>query len=140
MTMRRFWACLMMCFMAATCTLAQEPLPSARDLLTVMKDKLELTDDQVDAVTPIVQKYAAKLQDLRQAMNDQANEDRLQALIKKLRHDEGQELSQVLSSDQLGRWKQLLRSFPRQTGGEVHPQQSQGNGGNIGPARAAPVS
>ena len=73
-----------------------------------MQSKLNLTQDQVAAVTPIIEKYSSKREELRQSMeNGTADKDSIRSQMKQLKEDENQELSQVLSADQMSQWEQM---------------------------------
>ena len=86
--------------------------PSVDEIVARMKTKLSLTPDQVAAVTPIIEKYLSKGDELRQGMQDgTADRDSLRVQLKHLRLDEGQELSQVLSADQMNRWKSMSKGW-----------------------------
>ena len=101
--------------------------PSAEDIVAKMQSKLNLTQDQVAAVTPIIEKFSTKRDELRQSMEDgTADKESIHSQMKELREDEKQELSQVLSSDQISQWQQM------QGHGHKHdsPAQAGGEGGN----------
>jgi hypothetical protein len=94
--------------------------PSAVDIVTMMQSKLSLTQDQVSAVTPIIEKYSAKREKLHQSMEDgTADRDSLRIQMKQIRVDEGQELSQVLSAEQMSQWKSLMAKTKHKRGGEA---------------------
>ena len=79
-----------------------------------MQSKLNLTPDQVTAITPIIEKYSSKREELRQSMEDgTADQDSLRSQMKQLKTDEQQELGQVLSADQMSQWKQMQQSHQR---------------------------
>src|ERR1700690_4268962 len=82
--------------------------PSAADIVARMQSKLNLTQDQVTAITPIIEKYSSKREDLRQSMEDGTGDrDSIRSQMKQLKTDENQELSQVLSSDQMSQLEQM---------------------------------
>lgn len=88
---------------------AQQQPPSADEIVAKMKDKLGLTQDQVTAVTPIIEKYGSQREELHQNVEDgTADRDAVRQQMKQLREAETQELSQVLSAQQMGQWKQLM--------------------------------
>ena len=71
--------------------------PSADEIVSKMQSKLNLTQDQVTAITPIIEKYTSKREDLRQTMEDgTADRDSIRSQMKQLKEDEAQELSQIL--------------------------------------------
>ena len=122
MIMKSFYACLIILFFATAPVFAQEQqAPSAADIVEKMQSKLNLTQDQLTAITPIIEKYSSKREELRQGMEDEtADKDTTHAQMKQLREDEKKELSQFLSVDQLNQWEQMQKK-----GKHRH-----GNGGN----------
>jgi transcriptional accessory protein Tex/SPT6 len=102
------------------------PQPSsAADIVANMQSKLNLTQDQLTAVTPIIEKYLSKDGELRQKIKDGTlDKSSIPSQIKELRADENQELGQVLSADQLKRWKKMLIQRRHR-----HSSESGGEGG-----------
>ena len=93
--------------------------PSTADIVAKMQSKLNLTQDQVTAVTPIVEKYSSKREGIRQSMeNGTADKDSIRSQMKQLKEDEGQELSQVLSAEQVSQWKQMMSQGRHKHGSE----------------------
>ena len=85
---------------------SEHQLPSAADIVAKMQSKLNLTQDQVMAVSPIIDKYSSKREELQQSMKDSsADKDSIRSQMKQLRADENQELSQFLSADQMSHMK-----------------------------------
>ncbi len=108
--------------------------PSADEIVSKMQSKLKLTQDQVTAITPIIEKYTSKREELHQSMEDGTSDrDGLRSQMKELRTDETQELSQVLSGDQMNQWKQMQGR--RKPAGESNGGVSWGAGGG---SREAP--
>ena len=74
MTMKMVYAFLIFLFLTARPVFAQDQPqgdekhqpPSADDIVTKMQSKLDLTQDQVAAVTPIIEEYSSKREELRQ--------------------------------------------------------------------------
>jgi len=97
--------------------------PSAAEIVAKMQAKLNLTQDQVTAITPIIEKYSSKREELRQNMEDgTADRDSMKSQMKDLRVQEKQELSQILSSDQLAQLAQMFaqgRHKPNSDGGSA---------------------
>ena len=130
--MKIFCACLMIIFFSPfmagvtkTVFAQDQQPPSADHIVAKMQSKLNLTQDQVAAVTPIIEKYSSKRDELLQNMEDgTADRDSIRSQMKKLRDNEKQELGQVLSSDQISQWEQM------QT--QRHKHGSGGEGGNNG--------
>jgi hypothetical protein len=123
----------MMLFLAASPAFAQDlsPVPSVEEVIGKMKEKLELTQDQVSAVTPIIEKYTSKFQDLKQSMGENKDLENLSAQMKKLLKDEGQELSQFLSLEQMRLWKSMQHARRRKHGIDGEQEPREGNGGVI---------
>jgi len=74
-----------------------------------------LTQQQVDAVKPIIEEDIAKRAKLRQSVQDQGmiiDRDVMQSKIVKLDQEENQKLIQILTLDQMKKWiqKQRLRN------------------------------
>ena len=87
-----------------------QPL-SASDIVTRMKSDLNLTQDQVTAVTPIIEEYFSKRKELRKNIEDgTVSKDSIPSQLKQLRADENQELSKVLSADQMSQWGKVRKS------------------------------
>jgi len=113
--MKMIYACLMVLFFMTAPVFAQvgpsgdahQP-PSAADIVAKMQSKLNLTQDQLAAVTPIIEKYSSKREEIRQSMKDDTKgKDSIRSQMKQLRADENQELSQLLSADQMSQWEQM---------------------------------
>ncbi len=124
--MKIYPACLMFFLIGIFPAFAQDQPPSAEEIVSKMQTKLSLTEDQVTAVTPIVEKYSSKREQLRQSMEDgTADQDSIHAQMKQLKDAETQELCQVLSADQLSQWKKMM----------ARRMHNGPNGGANGPAR-----
>jgi peptidoglycan hydrolase CwlO-like protein len=116
MTMRIFYACLTALFFVSIPVSAQEQQPgdehlralSTVDIVAQMQSKLNLTQDQVTAITPIIEKYSSQREALRQSIQDgTADKDSIRSQMKQLKADEKQDLSQVISAGQLSQWEQM---------------------------------
>ena len=88
---------------------------SVSDIIGKMAKELNLTQQQVDAVKPIIREDIAKREEFRQSIQDQtmiADRDIIRDKIEQLDKDEDQKLSQVLTHDQMNKWvqKQKLRN------------------------------
>ena len=142
---------LYMILMALFClrgpVFAQDGPPGPDEIMAKMQEKLKLTQDQTDAVKPIVEKYSTKRQELRQNAED-GTTDRgsMRTQMKKLREDEGQELGQVLSLEQFNEWKHMLGGMHKHEGsggneaGPVTPEGGNGQGQGPGPGGNNPPS
>jgi septal ring factor EnvC (AmiA/AmiB activator) len=118
MVMKMVWACLIVLFLSVPAFAQQEP-PSAQDIIAKIQSKLNLTQDQVAAITPIVEKYSSKFAELHQNIeNGSADHDSMRAQMKQLKEAEKQELSQVLSVDQLSQWGQMQGKHKHKSDGD----------------------
>ena len=127
--LKAIYACLTFLLLSIMPVFAQEKPPSPEDMVAKMQTKLNLTKDQVMAVMPIVEKYASKRDELRQSMDDgTADRDSLRKEMKQLRDDEKQDLSQVLSADQLSQWEKMQRQGRHKHAGGDEPQHNEAQG------------
>ena len=109
MIMNVTYGILMALLMVTLPLYAQDQPPSADQIIAKMQSNLNLTQDQVTAITPIIEKFSSKREELRQSMEDgTADRDSMRGQMKQLKADENQELAQVLSSDQMSQWKSMM--------------------------------
>jgi len=123
MVVRVIGAGLMFLLLSLMPVLAQDQPPSVDDIVAKMQSKLNLTQDQVTAVTPIIEKYISKHQELRQGVEDGTIErGDMRTQMKQLREDEKQELGQILSADQLSQWESMQKPMHQHSseGGSNH--------------------
>jgi periplasmic protein CpxP/Spy len=135
MSMKVFYAFgVFLCLMVIS-VFAQDQQPSADAIVSQMQSKLNLTADQVAAVSPIIEKYTSQRQELRQGMEEgTVDRDTLRSQMKQLREEESQDLSQVLSADQLSQWEQMQSRDRHKHDEEIGNSQGgtiQGNEGNV---------
>ena len=110
--------------------------PSTEEIVAKMQSKLNLTQDQVTAITPIIEKYSSKREELRQGIEDgTADRDSLRSQMKQLGTDERQELSQVLSADQMSQWKSMMGQHMHKHSSDGDSGGSSGSGGDDAPAQ-----
>ncbi len=108
MGMKVIYGCMVVLFFNMAPVFAQDQPPSAEDIVAKMQSELNLTQDQVSAITPIIEKFSSKREELHQSMEDgTADKSSIRSQMKQLKEDEKQELSQVLSADQLGQWEKM---------------------------------
>jgi septal ring factor EnvC (AmiA/AmiB activator) len=87
---------------------AQDEPANAADIVAKMQSKLNLTQDQVAAVSPIIGEYSSKRRDLRKSIEDGiADKESIRSQMKQLKQDERRDLAQVLSSDQISQWNKM---------------------------------
>jgi hypothetical protein len=108
------WYVLVILFFLAVSTYAQETV-SVNDIVAKMKKELNLTQQQADAVKPIIEENMAKREELRQSVQDQTmivDRATIQSKIGQLDQDENQKLSQILTQAQMNKWvqKQKLKN------------------------------
>jgi len=90
---------------------------SAIDIIAKLKTQLNLTDDQVTAISPIIEKYGSKRKELRKSVQDGTlDKGDMHAQIEQLREDENQELSQILNQDQMSQWSNMQNHARHQYG------------------------
>ena len=107
--------------------------PSAGDIVAKMQSKLNLTQYQVSAVTPIIEKYTSKRQELRQSVEDGSTDrDSVRGQLKQLKSEEAQELGQVLSADQVSQWEQMMSQRRHKQSGDGGTEGSSDSGDNAG--------
>ena len=139
MNMKTFYACLMALFFTAMPVFAQDQQdqaqgderqpPTAEDIVTMMQSKLKLSQDQVTAVTPIVEKYTSKREALRQSIeNGSTDKDSIRSQMKQLKISESQELGQFLSSYQLSQWEQMMSHAKKAQDSDGDKGEGGGNG------------
>ena len=110
--MRIFYACCVLLLSLTMPLPAQETEPGAADILSMMKTNLNLTQGQLSAVTPIIEKYSSTSDKLRDNLEeDPSDRDNIHRQMEELKDDEAQELSQVLNDDQLTQWKKMARDW-----------------------------
>ncbi len=94
---------LIILFISTASIYAQEPRVSLNEIVAKMKTDLNLTDDQVEAVKPIVKESLIKRQAFLQSLEGQTiiNKIMVKATLHKLRKEENEELSKVLTKEQM---------------------------------------
>jgi len=138
--MKTFYTCLVVLFFTTMPAFGQnKPMggnhqpPNPEKIVAMMQSKLNLTQDQVNAVTPIIEKYASKRQELRQSMQGgTADMSSIRSQMKQIKADQTQELSQVLSPAQLSQWEQMMSQMKGKFGSKGGGSWGSGggNGGN----------
>ncbi len=91
--------------------------------LAQMQIKLDLTDEQMEQIRPILEDQAAKAQDIRNQYQGQ-DRRRMRAEMRELREETRTALSRVLTAEQLAKWQQLRdeRQRKRQHGRSSGPR------------------
>jgi len=95
--------------------------PSASDMVAKMKQELNLTDTQVNQITPVIQDEVNQMQAL---MGQGTDRDAVKTQMEALRQSTESKLSQYLTENQLAQWKnkqQPPQGQPPQGGGHMAP-------------------
>jgi flagellar motor protein MotB len=111
---RIIWHILVILFFLIVYAYAQETA-SVNEIVAEMKKELNLTQEQADAVKPIIEENMAKREELRQRVQDEVmltDRATIQRKIRELERDENQKLAQILTKEQMNKWiqKQSLRN------------------------------
>ena len=87
---------------------------SAGDLIARMKTALDLQDDQITNITPIIEKYTQALNDLQKSVDDGAiNPSAIGSQRQGLEDEETQELSAYFKPYQLSEWRSMQKQMGR---------------------------
>jgi len=83
-----------------------EQQPSADDIIAKMKEEVNLTKQQADAIKPIIENSIIKRQQLIQDLKKErvTDKDIIQNTMEQFEKIENQKLSQVLTKDQIDKW------------------------------------
>ena len=111
-------------------TQTQSPVPkhpttrkplTVDDMVQKMKKDLNLTDEQADAIKPIIEEKIAKRKELMETQGQEAGSlDAIRSQMEKLNKEQDQQLSKILSPDQMETMKaqrHLAAAGKRQGGG-----------------------
>ena len=99
--------------------------PSASDMVSRMKQELNLTDEQVSQITPIIQDDVSQMQSL---MNQGLDRDAAKSQIDTLHQSTELELSQYLTPDQLTQWKSRKHPPQQDSSSNMGPGSQTGQG------------
>jgi hypothetical protein len=83
--------------------------PSASEIVSQMKETLNLTDEQVTQVTTIIQEQMSQMESLIKSGNPESNRGKMESI----RQQTEEKLSKVLTSEQLTKWKNSRPQGPR---------------------------
>ena len=82
--------------------------PNANDVVARMKTQLDLQEDQVTNITPIIEKYAIAFADLQKSIDDGTiNPSAVDSQRQGIEAQETQELATYLKPYQLSEWRQM---------------------------------
>ncbi|MBF0571076.1 MAG: hypothetical protein HQL12_04325 [Candidatus Omnitrophica bacterium] len=114
MRTKAIYGFLIVLTIAATPVFAQAQL-SSNDIIVKMKTDLDLQDDQVTNITPIIEKYTVAFYDLQKSIEDGSiNQSSIDSQRQGLQAAETQELSQYLKPDQLSLWRGMQNQMDKQ--------------------------
>jgi len=98
---------LLLLLLAIEPVLAQDA-PDTNDIVAKMKVELNLQDDQVYHITPVIEKYAMALHDLQKSIDDGTiNPSVVDSQKQQIQAAEDQELSRYLRPDQISQWNYI---------------------------------
>jgi Spy/CpxP family protein refolding chaperone len=91
----------------STLTQAQQQLLSVEDRVKILKDKLKLSDEQIDKITKILEDQR---EEITTAMNDnRGDRDAMQAARKEIMKKSDQQIKSVLTEDQSKKYDEMLK-------------------------------
>ena len=85
---------------------SEEQPPSADEIIAKMKTQVNLTQQQVDALKPIIENNIIQCQQLMQDLKKEGVTDKsiIQNTMEQLEKDKSQKMAQVLTKDQMDKW------------------------------------
>jgi len=105
--MKQIYGFLIALFIATMPGFAQDQ-PDSNDIITKMKTDLNLQENQVTNITPIIEKYSIAFHDLQRSIDDGTiNPSAIDSQKQQLKAAEAQELSQYLRPDQMSQWNYI---------------------------------
>ncbi len=114
--MKVIYGFLIILFMTIIPAFAQQSL-SSNDIVAKMKTQLDLQDDQVANITPIIDKYALAFQDLQKSIADgNMNQSAIDSQRQGIEEEETQELSVYLKPYQLSEWRAMQSQMDQAQG------------------------
>lgn len=110
-------------FLAMGITFAQQggqppSPPLASDIVSRMKEDLNLTEEQMSQIMPIIQDELSQMQSF---MEQGASPDTVRSKMDELRQSTESKLSQYLTQDQLTQWKNKQQQPPQKEGNRMEP-------------------
>ena len=95
----------------AGCAWAQDEEARLNNTLANMKAELQLTQEQVSAVRPVMQEYDSRRQELKQRQKEDMSIDdqTIADQTARLNEEEAQALGKVLDPEQMKKWKNKQR-------------------------------
>jgi len=90
---------------------------NSSDIISKMTTALDLQEDQVTNITPIIEKYSIAFADLQKSIKDGTiNSSAIESQWHGLEDTETQELSQYFKPNQLSEWRDMQSQIYRQNG------------------------
>ena len=85
---------------------SEEQPPSADEIIAKMKTQVNLTQQQVDALKPIIENNIIQCQQLMQDLKKEGVTDKsiIQNTMQQLEKDKNQKIAQILTKDQMDKW------------------------------------
>ena len=109
---------LILLVMMASPSWSQED-QSSNDIIVQMTTDLNLQNDQVTNITPIIQKYTIAFADLKKSIQDGTiNPSAIDSQRQQLKAAEAQELSQYLTANQINQWSYIQNQQQEKDNGE----------------------
>jgi glutamyl-tRNA reductase len=85
-----------------------QKVPTVDDMVQKMKTDLNLTQEQTDALKPIIEQNMAKRKELMETLKQQgADRDAIRSQMEQLNQEQDQQLSKILSQDQMDKLKAM---------------------------------
>lgn len=107
--------------------------PSADDIITKMKGELNLTDEQVSQIKPIIENEIQQQQAIKeQAKSQGTDRETVKSQLQTLRNDTESKLSQYLSQDKMTQWRDDQKRRERLNGDPNSDSGSAGQGRKSG--------
>ena len=114
--MKLIYRILITFFFAITPCFAQDG-PNANDIIARMKTQLDLQEDQVTNISPIIEKYTIAFADLQKSIDDGTiNASAIDSQTQGIEAQETQELATYLKPYQLSEWRQMQSQMDQAKG------------------------
>ena len=123
-------ACGIISFLLAGIAFAQQEKqsPSAGEIVAKMKQNLNLTDDQANQITPVIEENIQQRQTIiEQAKGQGTDRDAMKGQMAALRESMESKLAQYLTPEQLEKWKTSMQQ--RHSGEKGHHRRGTSGGG-----------
>ena len=124
---------------------SEEQPPSADEIIAKMKTQVNLTQQQADALKPIIENNIIQRQQLMQDLKKEGVTDKsiIQNTMEQLEKDKSQKMAQVLTKDQMDKWtsyqnyqKMLNQDRANDTQDQIGQGHRHGRHGSMGQSAA----